>query len=165
MRDNKIPYVKPARFGNFKLWRSRSATGVEVINVSDVEGSWQVKIPSTFEMFAIISALYQDYSSDFPERRKKGEEALGRILSNMMYVTVVGNGYFHAAIMLVSACYAFPSYLEPGSAGFNAIKGRCQQLINDFLAWREKYGDTMQNQSGRSDEIAEMAQKILKSDE
>ena len=182
-KKREIPFVKPARVDNYKLWRSRckmtvtpsdedkervfkesggkkkavsKTYDIEQINVSTLDGTWQVKIPATWDMFGMIRDLFAD-----------GEYArLTTILSNMMYSSVIANGYFHEALRMIVVCYVSPSMLEEGSDGFESLKEDARELIKAFLEWRRMYDEKMKElepteEDMKHDDIADHAMDIL----
>ena len=182
-KKKEIPFGKPARVGNYKLWRSRcrmtvTPTGedkemvlkepggkrkavsrtydIEQINVSSLDGTWQVKIPVTFDMFGMVRDLFAG-----------GEYGrLATIFANMMYSSVIANGYFHEALRRIVVCYANPSVLEEGSDDFKSLKEDARNLIKDFLEWRRMYDRKMKElepteEDMTHDDIAGQAAEIL----
>lgn len=136
--DRKIPFVKPVRVGNYKLWRTKVTTGkgkdktdIEQVCISDLEGLWQVKIPATFSMFAAISEMYAD---------EKMTPALSTIVANMLGVTTVTNGYFHRAVQMISTVYFNPDLLRDKKQRKPFVK-ETEALVKDFLDWRKAYDE------------------------
>lgn len=132
MDERKIPFVKPARVGNFKIWRTKTTIGkgkdkyeVEQICVSDLEGFWQVRIPSTNGMFAAIAGLYADESLS---------PSLSTIFTNMLIVSTIPNGYFHRAVQMCSALYFNPDLLREKKERKDLVK-EARRLVEDFLDW------------------------------
>lgn len=182
-KEREIPFVKPVRVGNYKLWRSKcrmtvtptdedkekvfkesggkkkavsKTYDIEQVNVSTLDGTWQVKVPATWDMFGMIGELYSS-----------GEDGrLAVLFSNMMYASVVANGYFHEALRLVVTAYADPSVLEEGCRGNEELKGNARKLIKAFLEWRRMYDDKMKGlepteEDMKQDDIAEQAMDII----
>ena len=178
-----IPFVKPARIGNFKLWRSRfrmtitpteadrervfresggkkkavsRSFDIEQLNVSELDGGWQIKIPATYEMFGMISQMYAD-----------GDDArIATILGNMMYVSAVGNGFFQRAVNICSMLYANPDALKEDNPQHKDLVDDVHSLIGRFLEWRKLYDERMKEMEptedeDRQEEIAEQAMEVL----
>ena len=131
-----IPFVRPARVGNYKIWRSKVIAGkgkdklaIEQVCISDLEGVWQVKIPATSDMFAAISEMYAD---------EKMVSALSTIVTNMLGVTSVTNGYFHRAVQMITAVYFNPDLLRDKKQRKPFVK-EAEALVKDFLEWRKAY--------------------------
>ena len=134
--ERKIPFVRPARVGNYKVWRNKTTVGkgkdkynVEQICISDLEGLWQVRIPETNVMFAAISGLYADESLT---------PSLSTIFSDMLMVTSIPNGYFHRAVQMCSAMYFNPDLLRDRKERKDMVK-ESKKLVDDFLGWRDVY--------------------------
>ena len=134
--DRKIPFVKPARVGNYKIWRTKTTLGkgkdkydVEQICVSDLEGVWQVRIPSTNGMFAAISGLYADEGL---------AGSLSTIFANMLMVSSIPNGYFHRAVQMCESVYFNPDLLRKKKERKDLVK-EAKKLAEDFLSWRDVY--------------------------
>lgn len=153
----KIPYGKPAQFGNYRIWRSKYPVGkgkgkdlIDQINVGNLDGTWQVKIPATFEMYAILTELYADEGK---------QEILAEYVNNMAFVTITGNGYFQRAVELVAIAYANPSLLTKKDKQHKAFVKNAEALIKAFLDWRKVYDERVKldeptEQDDKQDEIA-----------
>lgn len=153
--ERKIPFVRPARVGNYKVWRTKTTVGkgkdkydVEQICISDLEGVWQVRIPSTNGMFAAIAGLYADESLS---------SSLSTVFANMLMVSTIPNGYFHRAVQMCSALYFNPDMLRKKKERKDLIK-EVKRLCDDFLEWREVYEAEMKanaptEEQERSDEV------------
>lgn len=160
-----IPFGKPARVGNFKIWKSkfelvvdpteeqrkkvayeskgkkkavRQKMNIECINVSILDGSWSVCIPQTFEQFSMLSIAYAWSQSEDEEERKKGTDFLRTAISNMYYVSCICNGFFHHGVEMVTAAYANPSLLNDTEKSEKFIL-EANDTIKRFLVWREEY--------------------------
>lgn len=154
----KIPYGKPAQFGNYRIWRGKHPVGkgkdkdfIDQINVSNLDGTWQVKIPATFEMYAILTELYADEGK---------RENLAEYINNMAFVTITGNGYFQRAVELVAIAYANPSLLTKKDKQHKAFVKNADALIKAFLEWRKVYDERVKldeptEQDDRNEETLE----------
>jgi len=154
---SKIPYGKPARVGNYRIWRSKYPVGkgkdkdfIDQINIGNLDRTWQVKIPATFEMYAILTELYADEGK---------QEILAEYVNNMAFVTITGNGYFQRAVELVAIAYANPSLLTKKDKQHKAFVKNAEALINAFLDWRKVYDERVKldeptEQDDKQDEIA-----------
>lgn len=153
----KIPFGKPAQFGNYRIWRSKYPIGkgkdkdfIDQINIGNLDGTWQVRIPATFEMYAILTELYADEGK---------QEILAEYVNNMAFVTITGNGYFQRAVELVAIAYANPSLLTKKDKQHKAFVKNAEALIKAFLEWRKVYDERVKldeptEQDDRQDEIA-----------
>lgn len=154
----KIPYGKPAQFGNYRIWRGKYPVGkgkdkdfIDQINVSNLDGTWQVKIPATMEMYAILTELYADEGK---------RENLAEYINNMAFVTITGNGYFQRAVELVAIAYANPSLLTKKDKQHKAFVKNADALIKAFLEWRKVYDERVKldeptEQDDRNEETLE----------
>lgn len=171
-KNKTIPFIKPVRVGNFKLWRSKTSIGkgkdkmdIEAINVSNLDGTWSVRIPATFEMFGMVVEAYQWYNSDNPDEKKRGEDYIFTIFSNMMYVSSVCNSFYHRGVQMVSTVYAYPDVLRDKKK-FKSLKKEAEGTIKRFLEWRKDYDKYLESlepteKELMQDEIAEKAMNIL----
>ena len=173
-----IPFGKPARIGNFKIWKSKytfdkDADGKKIkpqivgdcINVSSLDGSWMVRIPQTFEQFAMLSLAYSWSLSEDKDEQVKGTDYLRTAISNMYYVSCICNGFFHHGVEMVTSAYVDPELLKENERGVAFLKD-AKQTIERFLEWRKGY-DAMvtagepSDRELHQDEIAEQAMEIL----
>lgn len=167
-----IPFGRPERMGNFRLWRSyvvvgkgKSKTNIECINVSDLNGTWLVRIPQTYEMFSMLTVSYQWSKSEKAEERSQGVGFIRAALSNMFYVSSVCNGFFHHGIEMIAAAYANPTLLQDTKEG-NSFMEDAKDSVARFLQWHVEYDvDVADNEPTdkdiRQEEIAEEAMDIL----
>lgn len=166
--DRKIPFVKPARVGNYKIWRTKATVGkgkdkydVEQICVSDLEGVWQVRIPETNVMFSAVSGLYAD---------EELAGSLSTIFANMLMVSSIPNGFFHRAVQMCSALYFNPDLLRKKKERKDLVK-EAKKLVEDFLEWREVYESQVKenepdDEQMHSDEVLEeMLDEVDKQEE
>ena len=170
-----IPFGRPARMGNFRLWKTltvvgkgKSKTNVECINVSDLDGTWLVRIPQTYEMFGMLTVAYQWSQSEDMEERRRGNGFIRTAISNMFYVSSVCNGFFHHGIEMVAAAYANPTLLQDTKEG-QSFKADAKDSIERFLVWRKEYEKHVKEnepteQDLHQEEIAEEAMEILNGD-
>jgi len=164
----EIPFVKPARVGNFKVWRSRKSIGkgkdkvdIEQINVSTLDESWQIKIPATFSMFALISELYESNELNGPKKNDGGR--LASIFGNMLYASCVANGYFQQAIQMCAAIYANPTVLNEEDEAHSSFMKDVKALIAGFLDWRKDYEKKIASESSTDDDMKndEVAEEMI----
>ena len=162
----KIPYGKPARVGSYRIWRSKYPVGkgkdkdfIDQINIGNLDGTWQVRSPATFEMYAILTELYADEGK---------QEILAEYINNMAFVTITGNGYFQMAVELVAIAYANPSLLTKKDKQHKAFVKNAEALTKAFLEWRKVYDERMKldeptEQDDRHEDIAgEMLDELEK---
>lgn len=137
--NREIPYGKPVRVGNFKVWRTKKTIGrgkertdVEQVNVSTLDESWHVKIPATFEMVAMMRGL-------FSENTERRDGQLSAIFSNILYSSCVPNGYFQRALSMCAMAYADPGLLREDGDGHDEFMHDVRVLVSAFLEWRDEY--------------------------
>lgn len=170
-----IPSGRPARMGNFRLWKTltvvgkgKAKTNVECINVSDLDGTWLVRIPQTYEMFGMLTVAYQWSQSEDMEERRRGNGFIRTAISNMFYVSSVCNGFFHHGIEMVAAAYANPILLQDTKEG-QSFMADAKDSIERFLVWRKEYEKHVKEnepteQDLHQEDIAEEAMEILNGD-
>ena len=140
----EIPFVKPARIGNFKLWRSKKSLGIgrnkyeiEQINISNLDVTWQLKIPATFQIFGLIGEIYKAYKMDSGDGHAEGQ--LATLFGNMLYASAIGNGYFHRGLNMLATVYANPGLLEKKDESHKGFMKDVNELVEKFLEWRKEY--------------------------
>ncbi len=190
-----IPFNKADRVGNFKIWRSKSIVTyvptqeerekikkesggtrkainkkypIESVNISDMFGGWRISIPQTMEMFGYLTRLYSDWKNDLAtdEERNNAFQGLRTLLSNMLYVTSVGNGYFHHGVEIVSAIYARPTILDESDEKHDFLINDVKRTCDEYKVWRAAYTAEMAKhepteQEMKQEAIAEEAAKQL----
>lgn len=146
----EIPLGKPARVGNYKVWRTKKELGrgkdkveIDQINISTLDESWQVKIPATFDMYGMIRELFAQMC-DTPDpsgvsllNQRAGQ--LTTIFGNMLYASCIANGYFQQAVNLCATLYANPDLLKEEDKNHEKILKDVKALVQGFLAWRKDY--------------------------
>lgn len=178
----KIPFGMPARIGNFKIWKSKytfdkDADGKKIkpqivgdcINISILDGSWTVRIPQTFEQFAMLSLAYSWSLSEDKDEQVKGREYLRTAISNMYYVSCICNGFYHHGVEMITSAYTDPDLLKENERGVAFLKD-AKQTIERFLEWRKGYDKLVEagepsDRELHQDEIAEQAMDILANEE
>lgn len=159
---HEIPLGKPARVGNYKLWRSGKQVGkgknkysIEQINVSSIDGDWQIKIPATVGMFSMIRDLYADGN----------DRMLEFFFNNMMYVSIVPNGYYHKAVDMVSTVFANPDLLNEEDEQHELLVDNVKALIKGFLEWRKEYDKIVSSSEPTDEEMMndEVADEMMSS--
>lgn len=170
---NQMPFGQTFRIGNFKLWRGhqrvKTISGndeVECLFVTDLSGAWGIRIPVTYSMYGTIVEGFADSRSDDADISKKATNAVSVILSNMMYVSSVNNGFYHHAVEIVSYLYAFPDLLKEDNPNHQKFLDDVRQLTKDYLEWRKTYDEAMKaheptEEDDRHDDLAEEAAKVV----
>lgn len=163
----EIPFVKPARVGNFKVWRNKKTIGkgnekadIEQINISTLDESWQIKIPATFSMFSLISELYHELNVS---KKADRTNRLATIFGNMLYASCVANGYFQQAIQMCAAIYVNPAILSEEDEGHASFMKNVKALIAGFLDWKKEYDKKIASDAPTEDELKndEVAEEML----
>ena len=109
-----IPFIKPVRVGNFKLWRGKyvlksgkDSSEIECIHVSNLDGSWMIRIPSTMSLFATICNGYATVDKELRNN------FLGMILSNIYNIGTSSSEALHDALFFLTEMMTFPYLLLP----------------------------------------------------
>lgn len=189
----QIPFVKPARVGNFRVWRSKIELGVtpditektekdaesmrhkpkrqkvtiEAINISNLDGSWMIRIPETYEMFAMLTAVYDGLHSDNADIKERSRDYLSTVFTNMMYASSISNGYYHQGLFMVAAAYTDPDLLRDKKK-FKAFKKEADGVMTRFLAWHKEFdkvvGRELSDDELRQDEAAQGIMQKMEED-
>ena len=101
-----IPFGKAVRVGNYKVWRSRSRE-MEQVNVSNLDGTWVVKIPQSAAMFGTIMQAFVTTDENLRD------QFLGMIFTNMQNVCLVNSESLHDAFFFLTEMMSFPYLLLP----------------------------------------------------
>ena len=113
-KDNPlvIPFGKAVRVGNFKLWRGnyvlaggKDRTSIECVHVSNVDGSWMVRIPSTSTMFGFICGQYATVDENLRDN------ILGMVFTNMYNACLTSSPALHDGFWFLSEMMTFPYML------------------------------------------------------
>lgn len=179
-KKNLIPYQKAVRVGNFKLWRSKSviaympsdeerakvreeskgkmkAVGkkvdIDVLNISNLDGSWKTQIPSTMTMYATICA---GFATTDPEQR---DNFLGMIFTNIYNISTCSSEALHDAFFFLSEIMAYPLMLLPEKemvkqmrAGFKETKiekKNAEEHIGKMVEYRKKLYELIDQKKAR----------------
>ena len=195
-KQSVIPFGKPARIGNFKIWKSkfelvsnpteeqrkkvaeeskgkkkavRQKVTIDCINVSILDSSWMVRIPQTFEQFAMLSLAYTWSQSEDKGEQVKGTDYLRTAISNMYYVSCICNGFYHHGVKMVTSAYADPDLLKENERNEAFLKD-AKLTIERFLEWRKGYDEMVasgepSDRELHQDELAEQAMDILSNED
>ena len=130
---------------------------VPCYEVSSLDGAWMTRLMPGSQMESMVSASLEDGSA---------EEWLELVLTNLMQVSMIPNGYYHQGILLLTAAYYRPELISGGM--FNAERRHflkdARKLREDFLSWwrdAEKERETLYEEDDGHDLRALEAQKIL----
>ena len=109
-----IPFLKAVRIGNFKLWRGnctvgkgKEKTAIECVHVSDLEGSWSVRIPATASLFSTICNGYATVDE------KLRDDFLGMVFTDIYMMSTSGSEALHDVFHFVNEMVNYPYLLLP----------------------------------------------------
>ena len=130
---------------------------VPCYEVSSLDGAWMTRFMPGSQMEAIVSAsLGNDESGEWLEL----------VLTNLMQVSLIPNGYYHQGVLLLTAAYYRPELISGGV--FNAEGRRflkdARKLREDFLSWHrgaEKEREVLYDADDEPDLRALEMQEIL----
>lgn len=126
--------------GNYMV--SNYAVGdMKVYEVSNLAKTWLVRLPADFQMYGILERLMKEYQSKNKERKEKAQEVLDMFFMNWQNVTGVPNGYYHQAIVLLTAAYMKPELLGGGLFDNKEQRGFKRDITNlrkTFLQWHKE---------------------------
>lgn len=107
-----IPFGKAVRVRNFKLWRSMYSLGsgkekadVECVNVSSLDGSWLVRIPSTMSVYSMVVQGYATADEDVRDN------FLGMVFTNYYNLTTLNSEALHDSFFFLSEMMTYPYLL------------------------------------------------------
>lgn len=123
-----IPFGKAVRVGNFKLWRGRynmSGANIECLHVSNLDGSWMVRIPATTTMF---STIMNGYATTDEEGRNN---FLGMLFTNMANVSLISSEALHDAFFFLTEMMTFPYMLLPEKEMVKRMKDVMKKVGKD----------------------------------
>lgn len=130
---------------------------VPCYEVSSLDGAWMTRLMPGSQMESMVSASLEEGSA---------EEWLELVLTNLMQVSMIPNGYYHQGILLLTAAYYRPELISGGM--FNAERRHflkdARKLRESFLSWwrdAEEKRETLYEENDGHDLRALEAQKIL----
>lgn len=172
MKEEKmimIPFGKAARVGNYKLWRSkgrlsvmpddderkkvreesggkRKAVGhtydMEYVNVSNLDGSWSVRIPQASMMYSTICNGYNTTDDNIRD------QFLGMIFTNMQNICLSPSEALHDALFFLTEMMSFPylllsekemvSRMEKGLKEAGMEKSAAKEHIKKMVDYRRQ---------------------------
>lgn len=154
--DLLIPFSKPARIGNYKIWRSRYSVkdgkekmDVECVNVSNLDGAWMVRIPSTSQMFGFVCDQYATVDTDTRDK------FLCMVFQNMMNICLTPSPALHDALFFLTEMMAFPYLLlsekemmermKKGMKELGFDKKRIDEHIGNMMDYRRQLYELVEN--------------------
>lgn len=132
---------------------------VEALEISSLDGAWMVRLQPGSQMHSIIMAMLGDPES---------EEMLSMFITNIYHTSVIPNGYFHQALVLLLGAYYHPELLNGGmfNSESRAFRRDAKAVRDKFLAWYEESKDVLaaRGDSDRYDEMRNTAEDLVKGD-
>ena len=124
-------YDDEMRYKNYKV-RRYDLNDVPVLEVSNLEGTWMVRIPYDSETYQMACMLID---------AKEDNELIDVYLTNLQTVSGIPNGYYQQGVLLLTMCY-----MNPGLLSRSVFPGREQRqfrkdvrmLRKMFLEWAEE---------------------------
>ena len=122
--ENKpvIPFVKAVQVGNYKLWRSKYALSrgkekneIECLHVSNLDGSWMVRIPATMPLYGTICIGYT-------LEEKQRNEFLGSIFKNIYTLGTSSSEALHHGYSILYEILSYPYLLLSEKEMVNRMK-------------------------------------------
>lgn len=169
----QIPFLRAVRIGNYKLWRSKynigsgaDKTSIDCLHVSNLDGSWMVRIPSTSSMYGCIMNGFA--TSDDHIR----ESFLGMILTNMHNICNINSEALHDAFFFLQEMMTFPYLLLSEKEMVKRIeeglkeRGMDKKAIKEHTAklvdWRKQLYELVERKRARLIEDYERHQALQK---
>lgn len=145
-----IPFGKATRVGNFKLWRGnyvidgdkKSKNYIECVHISNLDGSWMVRIPSTSASFGFICSQYATVDE------KMREDFLGMVFTNMMNICLTPSEALHDGFWFLSEMMTFPYNLLPEKEMEKRMKENMKKLGIDKAKVKEHISKMMEYRRG-----------------
>jgi len=150
-KDNPlvIPFGKAVRVGNFKLWRGnyvmaggKDRTSIECVHVSNVDGSWMVRIPSTSTMFGFICQQYAIVDTNIRDNM------LGMVFTNIYNCSNLPSPALHDSFWFLQEMMAFPYLLLPEKEMGKRMKENMKKLGIDKSRAKDHVSKMMEYRKG-----------------
>ena len=157
---------KEVRVGNSKVAFDK-IDSVPVIEVSNLKGTWMVRVPVNFQMYGMLNRLLLEFDDEDSVVRERAGEWLKMFFMNWQNVTGIPSGHYHQAIVMLTGAYAQPDLLKSSFFG----KGKkfyadVKKLRLAFLEWSKEREKVTANADDVIDmgkeTIADEAKEILK---
>ena len=157
-----IPFTKSVRIGNFKLWRSRMTIhqkptfkdeeerknyvldhgkiksqrfDLECVNVSNLDDTWKVQIPSTSSVYLMICDAYNTTDDEIRDK------FLGMVFTNYYNLCTTNSEALHDAFFFLHEMMTFPYLLLPEKE----MKSRMKSNLKFFGMDKSKIGGYISN--------------------
>ena len=142
-----IPFGKAARVGNFKVWRGNYAAaggkdGIECVHVSNLDGSWMVRIPSTSTMYGFICQQYATVDTNIRDNM------LGMIFTNVYNCSNLPSQALHDGFWFLQEMMTFPYLLLPEKEMEKRMKENMKKLGIDKSRAKDHVSKMMEYRKG-----------------
>ena len=170
-----IPFGRAVRVGNFKLWRGRLAvgsgkdkTGIETVNVSNLDGTWKVQIPSTSTLFGVIVSNFATVDEKLREQFLAGE-----VFSNLEAINTCGSVVLHHSFRMLFNALSYPMLFMSEKEltswvkkNFEAgDKKQMKQHLENLLKERKEFYELIEKERKNYLEVWEEQRSKIKSGE
>ena len=160
--EGKIPFKKAVRIGNFKLWRSKfplktgkESMDVDCINVSNLDGSWMVRIPSTMSIYGLICQSYDTTDSEMRE------QFLGMLFTNQYNICTCGSEALHDSLFFLTEMLTFPYLLLSEKEMSKRMDKAMKELGYDKKRRKEHIGKMIDYRAGLYELIEEKKRRCI----
>lgn len=157
------------RAGDFKV-HFLEFDSVPVIEVSNLEGTWMVRVPVGFQMYGMLNRLMKESEDDDNRVRENAQEWLKMFFMNWQNVTGIPSGHYHQAIMMLTGAYVRPELLKSSYFGVGKkFYADVKKLRLAFLKWA-RGRDLLNKESDaivdmERDAVADEAKEIIHGEE
>ena len=101
-QDTVGEYDDELRYKNWKI-RRYDYNDVPVMEFSNLEGTWMVRVPYDCDTYNLANILID---------RKEDNELIEVYLTNLMSLSMIPNGFYHQAVMMLGMAYIHPRLLS-----------------------------------------------------
>ena len=144
-----IPFGKAVRVGNFKLWRGnyniasgKERSYLECVYISNLDGSWMVRIPSTSSMFGFICSQYATVDESLREN------ILGMVFTNVFNCATISSPALHDGFFFLTEMLTFPYLLLSEKDMVNRMEKGMKELGFDRKSRKEHIAKMVEHRSG-----------------
>ena len=150
-----IPFVKAVRVGNYKLWRGKYALSkgkdkneIECLHLSNLDGSWMIRIPATMPLFGTICMGYG-------LNEEQRDLFLGMIFKNIYTLGTSSSEVLHHSYSILYEMLSYPYLLlsekemikrmKEGYKAAGVDKKESDKQIDNMCEYRKKLYDLLEN--------------------
>lgn len=153
----RVPFNRYVRVGNFQMCRRSVPVGtgrsISAIEVTDMDGLWKLQIPSTWQLYALLTELYgTGVDAD--------EDILQTYITTFYLSCCVADGYFRRGLLMLARAYAHPESLEDES--FLSEVRVLSDQFKDFVAENRADGDLTDEEYNQAKTADAMRQSLSK---